>query len=152
LIVGAEEAARRLYQRLIDGWNEHDAEAMAATLASDGLVIGFDGSQMLGRKAVAEELTAIFADHETATYVVKVRSVVPLGGDAAMLHAVAGMVPPGSSELMSDRNQIQTVVARPEGDDWLVALFQTTPARFDGRPELGEALGAELSEQFRKQS
>jgi hypothetical protein len=29
-----------------------------------------------------------------------------------------------------------------------VALFQTTPARFDGRPELGEALGAELGEQL----
>ena len=150
--MGAEEAARRLYQRLIDAWNEHDAEAMAATLASDGLVIGFDGSQMPGRKAAAKELSGIFADHETATYVVKVRSVVPLGGDTALLHAVAGMVPPGSSELMSDRNQIQTVVVRPEGDDWLVALFQTTPARFDGRPELGEALGAELGEQLSEQS
>lgn len=150
--VSAEEAARRLYQRLIGAWNEHDAEAMAATLAPGGLVIGFDGSQMHGPKAMAEELGVIFADHETATYVVKVRSVVALGGDAALLHAVAGMVPPGGSELISDRNQVQTVVVQAEGDDWLVALFQTTPARFDGRPELGEALSAELSEQLSEQS
>jgi len=150
--VTAEEAARALYKRLIDGWNEHDAEAMAAALAPDGLVIGFDGSQMRGREAVAKELGGIFSDHETATYVVMVRSVVALGGDTALLHAVAGMVPPGGSELMPDRNQIQTVVARPEGGDWLVGLFQTTPARFDGRPELTEALTAELSEQLTKQS
>jgi uncharacterized protein (TIGR02246 family) len=146
--VSAEDAARTLYQRLIDGWNGQDAQAMAAAVAPDGLVIGFDGSQMPGREAVAKELGGIFADHETATYVVIVRSVVTLGADTALLHAVAGMVPPGGSELMPDRNQIQTVVARPEGDDWLVGLFQTTPARFDGRPELNEALTAELSKKL----
>jgi len=48
---------------------------MAAAIAPDGLVIGFDGSQMSGRDEVAEELGRIFADHETATYVTKVRSV-----------------------------------------------------------------------------
>jgi uncharacterized protein (TIGR02246 family) len=146
--VSAEDAARTLYQRLIDGWNGQDAQAMAAAVAPDGLVIGFDGSQVPGREAVAKELGGIFADHETATYVVIVRSVVTLGADTALLHAVAGMVPPGGSELMPDRNQIQTVVARPEGDDWLVGLFQTTPARFDGRPELNEALTAELSKKL----
>jgi uncharacterized protein (TIGR02246 family) len=150
--VTAEEAARTLYQRLIDGRNEHDADAMAAAVAPDGLVIGFDGSQMPGRAAVSAELGGIFADHETATYVVKVRSVLALGGDVALLHAVAGMVPPGGSELMPDRNQIQTVVARQEGGDWLVGLFQTTPARFNGRPELSEALTAELSEQLTAQA
>jgi uncharacterized protein (TIGR02246 family) len=149
--VSAEDAARTLYQRLIDGWNDQDAQAMAAAVAPDGLVIGFDGSQMPGREAVAKELGAIFADHETATYVVIVRSVVALGADVALLHAVAGMVPPGGSEVMPDRNQIQTVVARPEGDDWLVGLFQTTPARFDGRPELSDALTAELGEKLAEQ-
>jgi uncharacterized protein (TIGR02246 family) len=146
--VTADDAARSLYQRLIDGWNDHDAQAMAEAVAADGLVIGFDGSQMSGRDVVAKELGGIFADHETATYVAEVRSVVALGGDAALLHAVAGMVPPGGSELMPDRNQVQTVVARQENGDWFVALFQSTPARFDGRPELSAALTAELSEQL----
>jgi uncharacterized protein (TIGR02246 family) len=143
--VDAEAAARSLYARLIDGWNAHDAGAMASPLAADGLVIGFDGSQMEGRDAVAAELGRIFADHETATYVTKVRAVAPLGEDAALLHAVAGMVPPGGTEIVPDRNAIQTVVARRDGDGWSVALFQTTPARFDGRPEVAEALSAELA-------
>jgi uncharacterized protein (TIGR02246 family) len=144
--VDHEEAVTGLYSRLIEGWNAGDAAAMAAPIAPDGLVVGFDGSQMEGRDAVADELGRIFADHETATYLTKVRSVVPLGDDAALLHAVAGMVPPGGSELMPDRNAIQTVVGRRGEDGWTVALFHTTPARFDGRPELSDALTAELSE------
>jgi uncharacterized protein (TIGR02246 family) len=136
---------RQLYRRLIDGWNASDAAAMAAVVASDGLVVGFDGSQMCGRDEVERELGEIFADHETATYIAKVRSVKPLGSDAALLHAVVGMVPPGGGEPMPDRNAIQTVVANRGEDAWLVALFQTTPAQFHGRPELSEQLTAELA-------
>jgi uncharacterized protein (TIGR02246 family) len=143
--MNAEDAVVDLYRRLVDGWNNADAEAMAGALAPDGVVVGFDGSQMLGRDEAARELGGIFADHETATYVVKVRSAKPLGADAALLHAVAGMVPPGGSEIMPDRNVIQTVVAKRDDDGWLVALFQTTPAQFHGRPELSEALTGELS-------
>ncbi len=144
--VDAQDAVAGLYARLIDGWNAGDADAMAAPLAPDGLLIGFDGSQMSGREEVAAELGRIFADHQTATYVTKIRSVKPLGRDGALLHGVAGMVPPGGSRIMPERNAIQTVVARRGDDDWSVALFQTTPARFDGRPELADALSAELAE------
>ena len=135
-----------LYRRLIEGWNAGDAGAMAGALAPDGLVIGFDGSQMFGSGEVGTELGRIFADHQTAAYVTKVRSVTPLGADAALLHAVAGMVSPEDSQIMPDRNSIQTVVGRRGDDGWRVELFQTTPARFDGRPELSEALAQELAE------
>jgi uncharacterized protein (TIGR02246 family) len=144
--MSSEKEVRALYERLIRGWNDHDAAAMAAPVAADGLVIGYDGSQMPGRDAVESELGAVFADHETASYVVKVRSVVPIGDDGAVLHAVAGMIPPGGSELMEERNQIQTVVGRRTESGWEVVLFQTTPARFDGRPELSRELTEELSQ------
>jgi hypothetical protein len=90
-------------------------------------------------------LAGSFADHETATYVTKVRSVKSLDRNSAVLHAVAGMVRPGGSEIMPDRNAIQTVVAR-RAEEGSVAVFQTTPARFDGRPELADALTPELAE------
>jgi uncharacterized protein (TIGR02246 family) len=144
--VNAEDAVTSLYRQLIDAWNASDAGAMAAPLAPDGLVVGFDGSQMVGPEEVATELGRVFADHETADYVTKVRSVKPLASDAALLHAVAGMVEPGGSEILPDRNAIQTVVAHRGGDGWSVALFQTTPAQFHGRPELTEALTGELAE------
>ena len=134
-----------LYERLINGWNRQNAAAMAAAIATDGLVIGYDGSQMLGREEVARQLEQIFADHQTATYVTKVRSVKTWGADTGLLHAVVGMVPPGQSEIMSDRNAIQTVVATQRNMEWSVMLFQTTPAQFHGRPELSAALSAELA-------
>jgi uncharacterized protein (TIGR02246 family) len=144
----AVRAATALYRGLIDGWNTHDADAMGAALLSDSLVIGFDGSQMVGREQAVTELSAIFADHEVARYITKVRSVTPLGADAAVLHAVAGMVPPGGSQIKPEQNSIQTVVAHRAGGEWSVALFQTTPALFHGRPELSQALTAELNQEL----
>ena len=142
----AVSAATALYRRLIDGWNSSDADAMGAALGENSLVIGFDGSQMIGRKEAVSDLSGVFADHEVARYVTKVRSVTPLGADTVLLHAVAGLVPPGASEIMPEQNSIQTVVAHRAGGDWSVALFQTTPAQFHGRPELSHSLTAELNQ------
>lgn len=140
------EAVADVYRRLIDAWNASNADAMAAAVAPDGLVIGYDGSQMKGREQVREELGAIFRDHRTAAYVTKVRSARGLGADVGLLYAVAGMVPPGGSEIVAQRNAIQTVVACRDSRGWSAALFQTTPAQFHGRPDLAENLTAELTE------
>jgi uncharacterized protein (TIGR02246 family) len=123
---------------------------MAEPLAADALVIGFDGSQMVGRSEAETELARIFADHRTATYVTKVRSVHRLGTEAALLHAVAGMVPPDGDEIMPERNSVQTIVAARKAGTWRVMLFQTTPAQFHGRPDLSQALTAELNELHRR--
>jgi len=134
------------YERLIDGWNRRDGRAFADPFADDAILIGYDGSEQRGRDAVASAMAQIFRDHDTAAYVAKVRTIRPLGATAALLHAVAGMVPPGGSDLAADRNAHQTVVAVDDGGDWRVLLFQNTPARFDGRPDLAAALADELRE------
>ena len=140
-----EDAAKDLYQNLIDGWNAGDAEAMGAALTPQSLVVGFDGSQMVGRAAVTEELARVFADHQTARYVTKVRSVERLSSDVAIVYAVAGMVSPADAHVMPDKNAVQTVVAHRVGEGWAVALFQTTPAQLHGRPDEQQALTAELA-------
>ena len=142
--MSADESVADVYRRLIDGWNSNNAGEMAAAVARDGLVIGYDGSEMLGRDQVRDEIGAIFERHQTATYITKVRCTRALGPDVGLLHAVVGMVPPGGSEIVAERNAIQTVVARRGDDGWSAALFQTTPAQFHGRPELAESLTAEL--------
>jgi uncharacterized protein (TIGR02246 family) len=129
-----------LYEELIAGWNAQDADRYAAPFADDGVVIGFDGSEMEGRGAIADEMRRIFADHETADYVAKVRCVSALGSDAAVLRAVVGMIPPGGSEVLGERHAHQTVVA--VGDR--IVLFQNTPAQYHGRPEVVERLTSEL--------
>jgi uncharacterized protein (TIGR02246 family) len=124
-----------LYRQIIDGWNGHDSEAFAAPFGADGEMIGFDGSHVHGRDAIAESMSAIFTDHETAPYVMKVKEVRRLGDDAELLLAAAGMVPPGKQELEPSRHTWQTVLAARRDGEWKVVLFQNTPAQFHGRPE-----------------
>jgi uncharacterized protein (TIGR02246 family) len=135
-----------LYHEILDGWNKHSGAAMAASFAEDAEVVGFDGSQILGRKAIIAEMERIFANHTTAAYVGKVRRVVRLAADAALLRAVAGMVPPGQNNINPAVNTIHSLVAARRDGQWRVLLFQSTPAQFHGRPDLTEALTSELRE------
>jgi uncharacterized protein (TIGR02246 family) len=137
---------------VIDGWNAGDADSMAAPLAADGLMIGFDGSQLVGQGEVAAALERIFADHETARYVTKVRRVWELSDNAGLLWAVAGMPSPETAEIMPDRNAVQTLLATRAPKGWSVALFQTTPAQLHGRDDLSEALTAELRDELAARS
>ncbi|WP_051711751.1 SgcJ/EcaC family oxidoreductase [Streptomyces sp. NRRL S-350] len=139
-----EIAVRGLYHRVLEGWNRRDGSAFAGPFATDGEVIGFDGTGHRGRSAIAAELGRIFVDHATPRYVAAVRRVRALGAGAAQLEAVAGMVPDGAREPDPGLNAVQTVIAVNAGAGWRVALLQSTPARFDLRPDLGAALTEEL--------
>jgi len=139
------DAVVTLYTRLLEGWNARDAGAFAAPFASSGSAVGFDGSQLDGREAIRSELARIFADHTPATYVARVREVRALAPGAMLLRAVAGMVPRGQSALMPERNAVQSLVAVLEDGEPRIAMFQNTPARFDGRLQLTEQLTTELT-------
>jgi uncharacterized protein (TIGR02246 family) len=135
-----------IYRQLLDSWNKRSGAGMAALFAEEGNVVGFDGSQMDGRAAIETELSRIFADHETAAYVGKVREVRLLAPDVALLRAVAGLVPPGKSKINPATNSIQTLVVTKQNGDWRIALFQNTPAQFHGRPGLVEQMTEELQQ------
>jgi uncharacterized protein (TIGR02246 family) len=135
---------RALYQALLEGWNQRNAEAFAAPFAEEGEVIGFDGSQMSGRGEIASTLGQIFADHVTAPYVSKVRNVRLLRPDVAILRALVGMVPPGQADLNPALHAHQTLIATKGHGTWRIVLFQTTPAQFHGRPELVQHMTEEL--------
>ncbi|MEP7001429.1 MAG: SgcJ/EcaC family oxidoreductase [bacterium] len=138
-----------LFTRLLQAWNARDADAFAAQFAEHGSTVGFDGSPLDGRAAIAKELGGIFKDHPTAAYVARVREVRDLGGGVALLRAVASMVPPGKSELMPERNAMQSLIAVVDGGAPKIALFQNTPAKFDGRPQLTQQLTEELTDVLR---
>ena len=138
-----DAAVRGLYTRLLQAWNERDADAYAALFARDGAMIGFDGSQADGSQ-ILDHLRPIFDDHPTASYVAKVRATHPLAPDAVLLRAIAGMVPPGGHQLNPAVNAVQTLVAEHRADGWRVVLFQNTPAQYHGRPELTEQHLGEL--------
>ncbi len=139
-----EIEVRTLYWQMLDGWNKRSADAFATPFAEDGEVIGFDGSQMTGRVEIVSTLRQIFADHVTAPYVSKVKSVRLLSPEVAILRAIVGMVPPGQSDLNPAVNAHQTLVAAKRNGTWRIEFFQNTPAQFHGRPELVQQMTEEL--------
>jgi uncharacterized protein (TIGR02246 family) len=139
-----EAAIRALYQQLLDSWNRRNAHDFAAIVAEDGNLVGFDGSQINGRAEIESQIGQIFADHQTAAYVGKIREVRFLTADVALLRAVVGMVPPGQSDLNPAVNAVHSLVAAKRDGAWRIALFQNTPAQFHGRPDLAQQLTDEL--------
>jgi uncharacterized protein (TIGR02246 family) len=133
-----------LYRDLLAAWNSRDADRWGALFTEDGSLVGFDGSPVETRHEIVEHLSGIFADHQPAAYVEKVREVRPLAPGVTLLRAVVGMVPPGASDIEPEVNSIQSLVAVETPDGWLAAHLQTTPAAFHGRPEAVDDLTEEL--------
>jgi methyltransferase (TIGR00027 family)/uncharacterized protein (TIGR02246 family) len=143
--IDPESGPARLYRGLLDAWNRRDAAGMAALFAHNGSLVGFDGSQIDGGPpAVEAHLTPIFASHATPTYVAAFREVRELAPKVSLVRAVAGMVPEGRHGLNAALNAVHTLVAVEGGGTWRAAMFQSTPAAFHGRPDLAQALTAEL--------
>ncbi len=138
--------AVRVYEQLLNAWNNHDAEGFAALFADDGNVVGFDGSSMNGREDIAAELGRIFADHKTASYVAKLREVREVAQQLVLIRAVVGMVHPGQSGINPETNSIQHLLLSKQGGHFKIEVFQNTPAAYHGRPDLAEALTQELTE------
>lgn len=133
-----------LYQQLLQQWNKRNAAGMTALFATNGSLVGFDGSQLNGQKEIYAVLDEIFANFPTAAYVSIVKEVRILSDTSALLFAVVGMVAQGQSDISPEVNAVQTVTAMMEEGKWRIALFQNTPAAFHGRPELSEQLSADL--------
>jgi uncharacterized protein (TIGR02246 family) len=139
-------AIEKLYRGLLDAWNRSSAKDFAAPFADDGSMVGFDGSQVDGRAEIEDNIGSIFKDHQVASYVGKVREVRFLTPETAILRAVAGMIPPGKTDLNPERNTIQTLVAVKQGQTWRIAMYHNTPAAWHGRPDDVKALTDELRE------
>ncbi len=139
-----EIKVRELYRQMMDGWNKRSADAFAAPIAEDGDLIGFDGSQLIGRSEIVSILQRIFADHPTVPYVSKVKSVRFLSPEVAVLRAIVGMIPPAQPDLDPNLNALQTLIASKRDGQWRIVLFQNTPAQFHGRPDLVQQMTEEL--------
>jgi uncharacterized protein (TIGR02246 family) len=98
-----------LYYQLIDAWNTRNASEMAELFTEEGELLGFDGSQVVGRKEIYFHLNPIFKEHPTPPFVIKVKDVRFLSANVAILRAIAGMSPPGSSDLDPKLNTHHTL-------------------------------------------
>ncbi|KKK39155.1 methionyl-tRNA formyltransferase [Mesobacillus campisalis] len=133
-----------VYKQLIEAWNNQNARGMADLFAENGESIGFDGSQSIGREEIFSHLDPIFEHHQTAQFVSKVKNVHLLSSNVVMIRAIAGMIPPQSSDLNPNVNTHHTLILVKKAGKWYIQLFQNTPAQFHGRPELVERMTEEL--------
>jgi uncharacterized protein (TIGR02246 family) len=146
----ALSATRDLYDRLIEAWNKRNARDYALLFASNGSIVGFDGSQVNGQTEIGGHVSAIFSHHQTASYVTIVRDVRTIAGDVTLLRANAGMVPPGKDDIDPEMNAVQSMVAARKGGNWEIALFQNTPAAYHERADLSKKQTDELRAVLKK--
>ncbi|MFJ7725276.1 SgcJ/EcaC family oxidoreductase [Neobacillus sp. NPDC097160] len=139
-------SVKTVYKQLIEAWNSRNADGMASLFTEDGESIGFDGSLAKGPKEIFAHLNPIFKDHPTAPFVTKVKDIRFLDNKAVILRAIAGMVPPGASDIKQEVNTHHTLILVHNDKGWQIELFQNTPAQFHGRPELVEQFTNELRE------
>lgn len=140
---------KALYQKLIQAWNNRNAQEMADQFTAQGELIGFDGSQVIGRDNIFAHVQPIFANHPTPPFTSIVKDMRQLGTGVVRLRAIVGMIPPGKMELDPQLNAHQTLIAVKENDVWCVELFQNTPAQFHGRPDLVEQMTKELRQEIK---
>ena len=150
-MMSAERDTHELYRQLLEAWDKRNARDFALLFAPDGNIVGFDGTQVFGQADIGAHLSEIFSHHQTARYVPIVREVRSLTEGAAILSAVAGMVPPDKADIDPDVNAVQTMVAVRTSGAWKIALFQNTPAAFHDRPDAAKKLTEELRAALRKQ-
>jgi uncharacterized protein (TIGR02246 family) len=144
-----DRGTRELYARLLEAWDKRNARDFALLFASDGNLIGFDGSQVNGQLEVGAHVTEIFTHHQTPRYVSIVRDVKSLANDVTLLRANTGLVPPGKDDIDPALNAVQAMIAVLKGRAWKIALFQNTPAAFHERPDLVKKLTEELRSRLR---
>jgi uncharacterized protein (TIGR02246 family) len=147
----AERDTRELYRQLLETWNKRNARDYALLFASDGNLVGFDGTQVFGQIGIGAHLSEVFSHHQTARYVSIVREVRAITDGATILSAVAGMVPPDKDDINPELNSVQTLVAARKSGTWKIALFQNTPAALHGRPDDAKKLTEELRAVLRKE-
>src|SRR6185436_14082495 len=121
-----EKDIRSLYQKLLESWNKNMSGAFADLFLENGNTVGFDGSQLNGKHQIDHELKQIFSNHQVASYVGIVREIRSLAPDIFIIRAVAGMVPPGKTEIMPQRNAVQSLIVIKEKDAFYIALYQNT--------------------------
>ncbi|MHC0039299.1 SgcJ/EcaC family oxidoreductase [Pseudoneobacillus sp. C159] len=142
----AVQQVQSLYYQTMEAWNNRDAHTIAHLYTVDGESIGFDGIQIIGRESLLARFHTIFEETLTSNFVYKIKDIHFLSPTIAIIRAIAGMVPPGHEDIIPNGNTHHTLIIINQEGKWLIKLFQSTPARFLGRPDLCEQMTEELRE------
>jgi uncharacterized protein (TIGR02246 family) len=122
-----ELAVRALPQRIVDGWNRADGDALASVYAEDGILVAGHGVVKHGREQIASYHEELFATSIKGTRLtVEVVNVRFLDRTTAILQTKGGILWPGETTLAPRNVGIQSFVAVKNEAGWRVVLFQNT--------------------------
>lgn len=141
MAAAADAAVRATLSHLADAWGEGDPDRYAALFTEDADYTAFDGTRMVGRRAIADGHRALFAGIMRGSRMtmpkLDVRFVTP---DVAVACALGGIIMrwqrgrtrPSARRLSS----VMFVLVRRD-DAWLVTAFQNTRHRPWSRTLIG---------------
>ncbi|MEK6302907.1 MAG: SgcJ/EcaC family oxidoreductase [Acidobacteriota bacterium] len=128
---GDEAALRQVVQQVQDGWNAHDGKAFASPFASDADYVVVNGMKVKGREDIESGHTAIFTTiYKDSHNVATVKSIRFLRPDVAVVHVEWNLEVSKGGEK---GHALNTMVMTKEGGKWIIAVFQNTPIRAQGR-------------------
>ncbi|MFI6454687.1 SgcJ/EcaC family oxidoreductase [Streptosporangium amethystogenes] len=135
---------RRSLSRVADAWGDGDPDRYAALFTEDADYTAFDGTHMMGRRAIADGHRALFAGIMRGSRMTMrepgIRFLTP---DVAVVCALGGIVmrwQRGRTEPSAKRLSAVTFVLVRQGDDWPVTAFQNTRYRPWSRTVMGRLM------------
>lgn len=124
-----------LYEKLIEAWNQRDADAFSNLFQGKGEIVGFDGTRVMGRKEIQGHLQDVFSKDQTPPYIAAAQRVHSIKSGVVSLSAKAGMKTGDDADFHQDLWSEQSLVTVKTKDGWKIALFQNTPATLSGDSE-----------------
>jgi uncharacterized protein (TIGR02246 family) len=123
----AEELARKL----VDAFNDKDADAFAGLFTEDAEFVNIFGGRMRGRDGIAAGHRQVFATALTgSTLTMDELDVLPIGDDVAVCHLrwTRGRTPEATEATLPPGAGIFTLVGRRAEDGWLLAAATNVAA------------------------
>jgi len=132
-----------MLQALEAAWNKADAEAFGRAFAEEAYFVDIRGDDHQGRIPIAKGhqaiLDTIYKGSTVQYQLLRARTLAPgvIGAQvAALLNVPAG-------PLAGENRSVYSLVARQQGDGWLIELFQNTlvPPQMDaGERQIRDAI------------
>ncbi|MEQ8155759.1 MAG: SgcJ/EcaC family oxidoreductase [Clostridiaceae bacterium] len=146
------KAIEKLYNGMINCWNNSNADKFAGHFSTEGTIIDFDGTAANGKVEIEEYLNGVLMKHEPLFHTTIIRSIRFITDDVCILETAVGTFFHDKEDIDPSLNIVQTVIVKKKNNSWLIEQLQNTPAVFHGHPELSAKLTEEIRNEYLERS
>jgi len=146
------KAIEKLYNGMINCWNNSNADKFAGHFSTEGTIIDFDGTVVNGKVEVEEYLNGVLMKHESPFYIAIIRSIRFITDDVCILETAVGRFFHDKDDIDPSLNMVQTVIVKKKNNSWLIEQLQNTRAAFHSHPELLKKLTEKIRNEYLRRS